>query len=637
MAKDNFDLRKFLVENKMTVDSRGNEIRRHFLTESLEEKQNKRKPFRFDINMPAGINENEDIDECGDSCPTYIDIMTAPEYAGPEYDELRQEIDTIMGWGEDTIGQHDALYSGGREQAIENAIRDYMSALEETKRGSFVDPEDLEERCGLEEGRTLDDKIQAAFDRLGIDRESFNKFAQQVLGKVHGRVPSMLSIVAKAYNLTDKQVRSLVDKQLTNWTRTGFGATGRDLGRKGNHGVSYADTDSYTGQALEEDFADIANAAAREQERYADTDSEEEPATADTFGGLGSTSYEAPEDYDLKGADESSIRRSYTSLKNQGIGDERAMSILAKSYDIPEDTVRAIFRTELGNLGQKAVQVDEPKDRVSTFRMPKRSSAAEKAAAADMRGEFDDDAEDEREFAKPGETDPDEDEEGAEISSGEAATGTVNIPVDGKDMSLTIPENFAMDETEASLVKRLQGYKRPAVAIPYLQRALNAAQKAASSVGSGKIYMYLCSDGAYHTYGSKVKLGDTIPVEKRNGNVIDTKITQFVAAIDCSGAPATVSRRQAADAAKTDAQAGTATSGYGSMELSDNEIQSYVNSKAWNAKSIEQKLRDEYFPWSKEASEYMDDDEIASAKAELKNETPVDPESEWAKAFVGRK
>ena len=570
MARDNFDLRSFLVENKMTVTSRGNAIRKRFLVEGFdleEKKAGQRKPFRFDINMPAGINEAEDID---------LDVDVEDD--------------------------------------------------------DFIAPEDLEEDS-LEEA-TLDDKIQAAFDRLGIDRESFNKFAQQVLGKVHGKVPSMLNIVAKAYNLTDKQVRFLVDKQLTNWTRTGFGATGRDLGRKGSHGVSYADTDSYTGQALREDFADIANAAAREQDRYGDVDAEDEVPAPDPFGSLGSTSYEAPEDFG--DVDERAIRRSYQSLKNQGIGDERAMSILAKSYDIPEDTVRAIFRTELGNLGQKAVQVDEPKDRISTFRMPKRSSAAEKAAAADMRGEFDDDVEDEREFARPGETDPD-DEEGAEIGSGEAATGTINIPVDGKDMSLTIPENFAMDETEAGLVKRLQGYKRPAVAIPYLQRALNAAQKAASSVGSGKIYMYLCSDGAYHTYGSKVKLGDTIPVEKRNGNVIDTKITQFVATIDCSGAPATVGRRQAADAAKTDAQVGTATSGYGSMELSDSEIQSYVNSKAWNAKSIEQKLRDEYFPWSKEASEYMDDDEIASAKAELKNETPVDPESEWAKAFVDRK
>ena len=570
MARDNFDLRSFLVENKMTVTSRGNEIRKRFLVEGFdleEKKAGQRKPFRFDINMPAGINEAEDID---------LDVNVEDD--------------------------------------------------------DFIAPEDLEE--GSLEEATLDDKIQAAFDRLGIDRESFNKFAQQVLGKVHGRVPSMLNIVAKAYNLTDKQVRFLVDKQLINWTRTGFGATGRDLGRKGSHGVSYADTDSYTGQALREDFADIANAAAREQDRYGDVDAEDEVPVPDPFGSLGSTSYEAPEDFG--DVDERAIRRSYQSLKNQGIGDERAMSILAKSYDIPEDTIRAIFRTELGNLGQKAVQVDEPKDRISTFRMPKRSSAAEKAAAADMRGEFDDDTEDEREFVKPGETDPD-DEEGAEISSGEAATGTVNIPVDGKDMTLTIPENFAMDETEAGLIKRLQGYKRPAVAIPYLQRALNAAQKAASSVGSGKIYMYLCSDGAYHTYGSKVKLGDTIPVEKRSGNVIDTKITQFVATIDCSGAPATVSRRQAADTAKTDAQVGTATSGYGSMELSDNEIQSYVNSKAWNAKSIEQKLRDEYFPWSKEASEYMDDDEIVSAKAELKNETPVDPESEWAKSFVGRK
>lgn len=60
MAKDNFDLRSFLIENKMTVTSRGNKIRRRFLTEGcgheLEEKKiGSRKPFKYDINMPAGL------------------------------------------------------------------------------------------------------------------------------------------------------------------------------------------------------------------------------------------------------------------------------------------------------------------------------------------------------------------------------------------------------------------------------------------------------------------------------------------------------------------------------------------------------------------------------------------------------
>lgn len=568
MAKDNFDLRSFLIENKMTVTSRGNEIRKRFLKEGFdleEKKAGQRKPFKFDIDMPAGINEAEDVDMDVD---VEDDDFIDPEDLPMDEDVSRGDI--------------------------------HRGRLESDEPVGYGSPDKMRQKI---------------FDRKGIDRESFNRFALQAVGKFHGNIGKAMNLVCQAYELTPKQARFLVDPGIINWKTAGLG--------------------NKYGRTINEDFADIANLAAREQDRYADVDGEEEPGTApDVFGGLGSTSYEAPEDFG--DYDEEAIRRSYTGLKNQGISDERAMGILAKSYDIPEETIRAMFRTELGNVRQKAVQVDEPKDKVSTFRMPKRSSAAEKAAAADMRGEFDDDVEDEREFVKPGETDPD-DEEGAEAGSKEAATGTVNIPVDGKDMSLTIPENFAMDETEAGLVKRLQGYKRPAVAIPYLQRALNAAQKAASNVGSGKIYMYLCSDGAYHTYGSKVKLGDTIPVEKRNGNVIDTKITQFVATIDCSGAPATSGRRQAADAAKTDAQVGTATSGYGSMELSDDEIQKYVTSKAWNAKSIEQKLRDEYFPWSEEASEYMDNDEIASAKAELKNETPVDPESEWAKSFVGRK
>ena len=237
--------------------------------------------------------------------------------------------------------------------------------------------------------------------------------------------------------------------------------------------------------------------------------------------------------------------------------------------------------------------------------------------------------EDPDEFAKPGETD-EEEPETPEEGPKEAATGTVNISVDGKDMPLTIPENFAMDETEGDLIKRLQSYKRPAVAIPYLQRALNAAQKAASSMGSGKIYMYLCSDGAYHTYGSKVKLGDTIPVEKRNGNVIDTKITQFVATIDCSGAPAPKTSKGG------DSGAVETSRGYGSMELSKDEIERYVHSKLWKERTAAQKLKDEYFPWSDEAKEYMDDDEIEAAKADLKNAAPVDPESEWAKSFVNR-
>lgn len=571
MAKDNFDLKAFLVENKMTVTSRGNKIRKHFLAEGLDE----RKKVATAVSVIPVMEESDDVD---------VDV-------------------------ED---------------------------------GDFIPPEDLPMgECGDMEGTvlegTIDGKIQAAFDRLGIDRESFNKFAQQALGKFHGNVPKMFNLVKKAYGLSDRQVRFMVDKQLQNWTRSGFGATGRDLGRKGSHGMTYSDTDSYTGDAITEDFADIANAAAREQDRYEDSEEDDIAPAADIFGKLGSTSYEAPEDFG--DVDEKSIRRSYQSLKNQGIADEKAMKILSKTYDVPEDTVRAIFRTELGNKRQKAVQVDEPKEKVSSFRLPKRGSAAEKAAMADLAGEFED-SEDSDEFAKPGETDDDE-EDVAMANGGEGAKGTLTYHYKDKkgeegDLTFVVPENITMYETEPELIKRLQSYPLPQNANPFLRRALGTLNKDAAVKGSGKMYLYLTAKGFYATSPVNLRVGDPIQLVQ-GGKPIDTKVSLVVAEMDCSNAQAKVTRRQAADAAKTGAQTGTATSGYGSMELSNDEIESYVHSKAWNAKSIEQKLRDEYFPWSDEASEYMEDDEIADAKADIKNETPVDPESDWAKMFAARK
>lgn len=570
MAKDNFDLRSFLIENKMTVTSRGNNLRKHFLTEGLDE----RKKVATAVSVIPVMEESEDVD---------VDVDN-----------------------------------------------------------DFIPPEDLPMgECGDMEGTvlegTIDDKIQAAFDRLGIDRESFNKFAQQALGKFHGNVPKMFNLVKKVYGLSDRQVRFMVDKQLQNWTRSGFGATGRDLGRKGSHGMTYSDTDSYTGDAITEDFADIANAAAREQDRYGDVEDDSNAPAADVFGGLGSTAYEAPEDFG--DVDEKSIRRSYQSLKNQGIADEKAMKILSKSYNVPEDTIRSIFRTELGNIGQKPVQVDEPKDKISTFRMPKRMSAAEKAAAADAAGEFDD-SEDSDEFVTPGETD-DEEEDVTTANGGEGAKGTLTYHYKDKkggegDLTFVVPENVTMYETEPELIKRLQSYPLPQNANPFLRRALGTLNKDAAAKGTGKMYLYLTSLGFYATSPTNLRVGDPIQLNQ-GGKSKDAKVSMVVAEMDCSNAQAKVSRRQAADAAKTDAQTGTATSGYGSMELSNDEIESYVHSKAWNAKSIEQKLRDEYFPWSDEASEYMEDDEIADAKADIKNESPVDPESDWAKMFAARK
>lgn len=569
---DNFDLRKFLIENKMTVTSRGNEIRKHFLTEGCGTKELEEKKSKVPVAMSAipVMEEAEDIDINTDGV-------------------------------------------------------------------DFIDPEEIPmDECDLAEG-TIDDKIQAKFDRLGIDRTSFNKLAQQILGKVHGNVPKMFKYLQKAFadkNLTDRDLRFMVDKQLTNWTRSGFGATSRDLGT--TKGGTYRDIDTYTGQAITEDFADIANAAAREQDRYADVEPNEEAPATDTFGGLGSTAYEAPEDF--SDYDEESIRKSYTGLKNQGVSDERAMSILAKSYGIPEETIRAMFKDVFKNVKEKPVQVDEPKEKVSTFKMPKRQGAAAAAAAADMAGEFDDD-EDSDEFVKPGETD-DEEEDIATANGGEGAKGTFTYHYTDKkgeegDLSFTVPENITMYETEPELIKRLQSYPLPQNANPFLRRALGTLNKDAAAKGSGNMYLYLTAKGYYATSPVRLRVNDPIQLVQ-GGKPIDTRVSIVVAEMNCSDAQAKKTRGQAADDTKTDAQVATATSGYGSMELSDDEIQKYVTSKAWNSKTIEQKLRDEYFPWSEEASEYMDDDEIEDAKADLKNESPVDPESEWAKAFLNR-
>ena len=571
MVTDNFDLRSFLVENKMTVTSRGNSARKHFLAES------------------TSCNEAE-LEERKHRIPVAVSAIPVMEEA--------EDVDLDVNVDDDDFIDPEDL------------------PIEEVGRGDIyrgqLAPKDGEE---LPRYGSPDKMRQRIFDRMGIDRESFNKFAVQALGKVHGNVEKMYKIICQAYNLTPKQARFLVEPGIANWKTAGLG--------------------NKYGRSINEDFADIANLAAREQDKYTDADEEEPGAAPDVFGSLGSTSYEAPEDFG--DVDEKAIRRSYQSLKNQGIADERAMKILAKSYDVPEGTIRAIFRTELGNVGQKPVQVDEPKEKVSTFRMPKRGSAAEKAAMADIAGEFDD-TEDADEFAKPGETD---DEDDTVANGGEGAKGTINYHYTDKkgdegDLTFTVPENVTMYETEPELVKRLQSYPMPQNANPFLRRALGTLNKDAAAKGTGTMYLYLTAKGYYATSPVKLRVNDPIQLVQ-GGKPIDTKVSIVVAEMNCADAEAKKTRGQAADAAKTDAQVGTATSGYGSMELSDEEVRNYVQSKAWNAKSIEQKLKDEYFPWSEEAKEYMDDDEIVDAKAELKNEAPVDPESDWAKAFASRK
>ena len=55
MAKDTFNLKQFLIENKLTEQSRRQGMRVRFLKEGMESS-------RFDIAMPAGI-EMDELDE----------------------------------------------------------------------------------------------------------------------------------------------------------------------------------------------------------------------------------------------------------------------------------------------------------------------------------------------------------------------------------------------------------------------------------------------------------------------------------------------------------------------------------------------------------------------------------------------
>src|SRR5574344_186731 len=404
---------------------------------------------------------------------------------------------------------------------------------------------------------------------------------------------------------------------------------------------SDGDTDFVSPDELmgEAEFDDAANRQLRD---YGDEETVDQPeqdsGTFDPVGSAFASTTEQPEDF--SGYDEKSIRRSYQSLKNQKVSDDKAMKILARSYDIPEKTLRSMFRDVFLNARQKDVQTTEPRDRVG-MTLSKKKNAAELAAEKDIAasGDYNDtDLDRDDTVRKPTEDDFDPEEE--------------DIPVDPNSpdyREVFIPANFDFDMTEQGLQKYLNGFKQPEKATTFLQRAINTTQKAAAEKGSGNLYLYLGTDGYYHPLTSQLSPGDEFRF-RRGSTEYTAKVKKFMATIDCSSAQAPGRGGRALTKAQT---VDTSTSNVeepnddNPVDLTPKELYATAHSPWWRSLSMKEKIQDPAWKYSDEYRASKDDDdepvddEFAKKFTDADEEEPINwnnPEDrDWAIKWATRK
>lgn len=588
--KDTFDLRNFLIENKLTEGSRKNDMRVRFNRNLLENngfmQEARMGDSDFDIFMPAGEGsfgreredddfvDPEELEECDDINESKVDDNWPVE-------DIRKFYTAAMnGYKEHNraveAGEIDGVYIPNIEQKVFKQIQ---------KR--FGDPEFKIVPIKA----IFKDRITARDSDLAASRRAVTRFKPKTDGGTFGSIDQYTG-----HTVVDEPAPTVMGRKQRGAHKDKYDKFGNNI--------------SLDKPIIDEaGFEDTANSAARNSSDAFDTPDEDSTSSSfdsPTGAAFGSTT-ELPDDFSKY--DEPSIRRSYQSLKNQRVSDDKAMKILSKTYDIPEQDLRSMFRDVFLNARQRAVQVDDPKSRVGMTLSKRKAGelsldpeaddldldpAAEKTAARDAAtsGDFDDDYLDQDDTVDKPQDDDFEDEP------------EDNTPVDKNApdyRKVDIASNIELEMSENELQKYLNGFKRPEAATTFLQRALNVAQKEASRKGSGNLYMYLCSDGYYHTLNSQHSIGDEITFKRKTAEYkANTK--KFMATIDCSGAPS-LSKVERPGVNGTEPEDSLDT------EMTPSELYKIAHSPRWDKMTMKQKLQDPAWPYSDEAKEMADDDE----------------------------
>src|SRR5574344_594544 len=626
--KDTFDLKGFLVENKLTESSRKNDLRVHFGDRKLlKEGQNGnldeiRNISAYDTEwLPAGelarshdgFVDPEDLAECDG-----VDVLGE---AGDDESDLNTHWDvaSIRRFYTDMMNAynaHNRAVSSGKKQG--QYINDVEDKVFDRIQREYGDPYGKK----VPINRIFKDRITARNADRAASQVAVTRFSPRTKGGSYDKTDNYTGTPTQ-----DNNAPSIITgkKQRAAWKEK--------YDRFGDKLTNLSELATMD----EADFNDVANSVASQVKDYDDEDSTQSGMDSPTGAAFGATT-ETPEDFSRY--DERSIRQSYQSLKNQKVSDDKAMKILSRTYDIPEKTLRSMFRDVFLNARQKDVQTTEPRDRVG-MTLSKKKNAAELAAEKDIAasGDYNDtDLDRDDTVRKPTEDDFDPEEE--------------DIPVDPNSpdyREVFIPANFDFDMTEQGLQKYLNGFKQPEKATTFLQRAINTTQKAAAEKGSGNLYLYLGTDGYYHPLTSQLSLGDEFRF-RRGSTEYTAKVKKFMATIDCSSAQAPGRGGRALTKAQT---VDTSTSNVeepnddNPVDLTPKELYATAHSPWWRSLSMKEKIQDPAWKYSDEYRASKDDDdepvddEFAKKFTDADEEEPINwnnPEDrDWAIKWATRK
>lgn len=587
--KDTFDLKGFLVENKLTESSRKNDLRVHFGDRKLlKEGQNGnldeiRNISAYDTEwLPAGelarshdgFVDPEDLAECDG-----VDVLGE---AGDDESDLNTHWDvaSIRRFYTDMMNAynaHNRAVSSGKKQG--QYINDVEDKVFDRIQREYGDPYGKK----VPINRIFKDRITARNADRAASQVAVTRFSPRTKGGSYDKTDNYTGTPTQ-----DNNAPSIITgkKQRAAWKEK--------YDRFGDKLTNLSELATMD----EADFNDVANSVASQVKDYDDEDSTQSGMDSPTGAAFGATT-ETPEDFSRY--DERSIRQSYQSLKNQKVSDDKAMKILSRTYDIPEQDLRMMFRDVFVNAKQAPIQTDDPKE-APRMQLSKKKArdAAEIAAARDMAtsGDFDDSELDKDDTVEKGDSGEDEEPED-------------DTPVDKSApdyREVHIPDNLTLNMSEKELQKYLNGFKQPEKATSFLQRAINTAQKAAAAKGTGNLYLYLGTDGYYHPLTSQISLGDTFNY-KRGEAEYSAKAKKFMGTLDCSTAYVPGGRGKAIERARTVAAPVEDADDDNPTELTASELRAITQSPRWAKMSLKDKIQDPAWKYSDEYREMSGDDE----------------------------
>ena len=480
MKKDTFDLRAYLVENKMTTNSRG-DVRRHF-------------GMLNEMRMPAG-----DLEECGDTDMPAGDLLEA-ETSSFEDEALKQAHPKLFD-----------LYSDLPIDTVED-LKNYLRELEPMWDEVVQDYESRNDFEGLYH------EICSTFDSA-YEPESYygeegaaemrshaslvKPFEEEALKRAFPKLKKLYG----GREMTANSPEELKD-YLEQIDEPAYWNMIRDHARFKDYEGVYRELCSFFDYEEDPDYYRKGGAESLNEARYYESFEDEAlrqafPKLKELYGSEMPASVEELKKY-LRQIDKRAYRdmiRDYAKTKDyRGVYRELCSVFDSVGY---EDEENLYSKGGSGNLNEAGYLGDDDEwtdpDEIgdeggaSLMRaLGLNDPRAQKAAQRDMGGDLD---------LNPNEDEPvddvdpdlgDEDEEDAGLEDAPAAPGS--------DLASKVQCNrelvtFEMDDEELS--EYLSSFRRPEAAVNFLSRALKAAQK---EVDEGVMKrLYLCLNKGYYS------------------------------------------------------------------------------------------------------------------------------------------